>query len=57
MRVWAVLAALTASTFLFVTTETLPIGLLPQIATGLGASASSIGLLVTMYGIVTGQAE
>lgn len=52
MRAWAILAALTASTFLFVTTETLPIGLLPEIAAGLGAPAGRVGLLVTMYGLM-----
>lgn len=52
MRAWVNLAALTASTFLYVTTETLPIGLLPQIADGLGAPASSVGLLVTTYGLI-----
>src|SRR5262249_50776267 len=38
--------------FLFVTTETLPIGLLPQIAGGLGVPASAVGLLVTAYGLM-----
>ena len=47
-----VLAALTLSTFSFVTAETLPIGLLPLIAADLGRSASAIGLLVTVYGLV-----
>lgn len=52
MRAWASLAALTASTFLYVTTETLPIGLLPEIATGLATPASTVGLLVTSYGLI-----
>ncbi|MEV6629707.1 MFS transporter [Actinoplanes sp. NPDC051470] len=52
MRAWTIVAALTASTFLFVTTETLPIGLLPQIAGELGTPASRIGLLVTVYGLI-----
>lgn len=47
-----VLAALTLSTFSFVTAETLPIGLLPLIAADLGRSASAVGLLVTVYGLV-----
>ena len=38
MRAWIILAALAASTFLYVTTETLPIGLLPQIADDLGTA-------------------
>src|SRR5262245_39065892 len=52
MRARATLAALAASTFLYVTTETLPIGLLPQIAGGLGVGESAVGLLVTSSGLV-----
>jgi len=52
MRAWTVLAALMLSTFMYVTTETLPIGLLPQIAGDLGISQSAVGLLVTAYGLV-----
>lgn len=52
MRAWASLAALAAATFLYVTTETLPIGLLPQIADDLGVSPSAVGLLVTVYGLM-----
>src|SRR5688572_28611317 len=52
MRAWVILTALTASTFLYVTNETLPIGLLPQIAQGLGMLNSAIGLLVTTYGLI-----
>ena len=47
-----VLIALTLSTFSFVTAETLPIGVLPLIAADLHRSASAIGLLVTVYGLV-----
>jgi DHA1 family inner membrane transport protein len=47
------LLALTLSTFSYVTTETLPIGLLPLIAHDLGSPASAVGLLVTAYGLVT----
>ena len=47
--VW-VLAALALAAFVLVTTETLPIGLLPLIADGLHASPSEVGLLVTLYG-------
>ena len=46
------LGALSLSTFAYVTTETLPIGLLPLIAHDLGRSTSAIGLLVTAYGLV-----
>lgn len=48
----AALAALTLGTFLYVTTETLPVGLLEPIAADLGVSASRVGLLVTVYGLV-----
>ncbi|MCA2216614.1 MFS transporter [Jidongwangia harbinensis] len=47
-----VLAALSLSTFLYVTTETLPIGLLPQMAQGVGVPVSAVGLLVTAYALV-----
>jgi MFS transporter, DHA1 family, inner membrane transport protein len=46
------LAALTAGTFLYVTTETLPVGLLTSIGSDLGVSAARVGLLVTAYGLV-----
>jgi len=46
------LAALTAGTFLYVTTETLPVGLLAPIGADLGVSAARVGLLVTAYGLV-----
>jgi predicted MFS family arabinose efflux permease len=52
MRATIALIALSLSTFLYVTTETLPIGLLPVIAADLGSTASAIGLLVTAYGLV-----
>lgn len=52
MKARLALAALALTTFIYVTTETLPIGLLPQIADGLGTSKSTVGLLVTAYGLV-----
>jgi MFS transporter, DHA1 family, inner membrane transport protein len=52
MRSVVALIALSVSTFIYVTTETLPIGLLPLIADDLGTSRSAIGLLVTGYGLV-----
>jgi predicted MFS family arabinose efflux permease len=52
MRAKIALAALALTTFAYVTTETLPIGLLPQIADDLGTSRSAVGLLVTAYGLV-----
>jgi MFS transporter, DHA1 family, inner membrane transport protein len=51
-RVWVALAALSLGAFLYVTVETLPIGLLAAMATDLGVSESSVGLLVTAYGFV-----
>lgn len=52
MRAWISLIALSLSTFIYVTTETLPIGLLPQIAGDLGTTHAAVGLLVTAYGLV-----
>jgi MFS transporter, DHA1 family, inner membrane transport protein len=51
-RAWVALAALALGAFLYVTVETLPIGLLAAMAGDLGVSESSIGLLVTAYGLV-----
>ncbi|GAA0798313.1 MFS transporter [Spirilliplanes yamanashiensis] len=50
----AALAALAASAFAFVAAETLPVGLLPDIAAGLGAAESDVGLLLTSYAVVAG---
>lgn len=46
------LSVLSLSTFAYVTTETLPIGLLPVMAHDLGSTASAVGLLITAYGLV-----
>lgn len=51
-RAVGALAAMSAATFTYVTTETLPIGLLPTISSALGVPESAIGLLVTCYGLV-----
>lgn len=51
-RATGALAALTAAAFLYVTTETLPVGLLDPIARDLGVTDSRVGLLVTAYGLV-----
>jgi predicted MFS family arabinose efflux permease len=48
------LIALAAASFCYVTAETLPIGLLPQMARGLHVSDSQIGLLLTIYAAVAG---
>lgn len=47
----AALLALTMAGFLAIVTETLPAGLLPQIASGLNISQSMAGQLVTVYAI------
>ena len=46
------LLALAVSTFVYVTTEILPIGLLLLIAADLRIEPSAVGLLVTWYGLV-----
>ncbi|NUQ98992.1 MAG: MFS transporter [Streptomyces sp.] len=53
-RARAVVAVVALSIALFVctTVESLPVGLLPQIARGMDVSASSAGLLVTGYSLV-----
>jgi predicted MFS family arabinose efflux permease len=43
------LAALAAAAFVYVTAETFPIGLLPQLSRGLHVSGGDVGLLVTVY--------
>ncbi|MBM2617261.1 MFS transporter [Actinoplanes sp. LDG1-06] len=48
------LAALGASAFFYVTAETLPVGLLPEIARGLDVAESDVGLLLTSYAVVAG---
>ena len=46
------LIALTLAVFIYVTTESLPIGLLPLIAKDLDTTEPAVGLLVTGYGLV-----
>jgi predicted MFS family arabinose efflux permease len=48
------LIALATASFCYVTAETLPIGLLPQMARGLNVSDSQVGLLLTIYAAVAG---
>lgn len=48
----AALAALAASAFCFVVGESMPVGLLPLIASGLRSSITAVGLLVTGYAAV-----
>ncbi|AHK34249.1 MFS transporter [Rhodococcus opacus] len=46
------LGVLFVAAFMTITTETLPMGLLPQMGQGLGASESQVGLLVAIYALV-----
>jgi predicted MFS family arabinose efflux permease len=48
------LAVLGAAAFVYVTAETIPVGLLPQIADGLHVAEADVGLLLTSYAIVAG---
>jgi predicted MFS family arabinose efflux permease len=48
----AALTALAASAFVYVTAETLPVGLLPEISRGLSVSEADVGLLLTSYAAV-----
>lgn len=48
---WLAVASLAVSTFVSVTTEFMPVGLLTNIAGSLGVSAGEAGLMVTMPGI------
>src|SRR6478672_4720419 len=48
------LLALACASFAYVTSETLPIGLLPQIADGLAVTEGRAGLLLTVYAFIAG---
>jgi predicted MFS family arabinose efflux permease len=48
------LTVLGASAFCYVTAETLPVGLLPQISEGLAVDEAKVGLLLTSYAVVAG---
>jgi predicted MFS family arabinose efflux permease len=45
---------LAGAAFVYVTAETLPVGLLPQLSTGLHVRPGTVGLLVTVYAAVAG---
>ncbi|MEJ3658367.1 MFS transporter [Actinomycetes bacterium KLBMP 9759] len=53
-RAWLGVAAITASLFVFLTTELMPVGLLTPLSTGLGISVGVAGLMVTLYGLSAG---
>lgn len=48
------LAVLASAAFVYVTAETLPVGLLPQLSAGLHVRPGTAGLLVTAYAAVAG---
>ncbi|MEU1387787.1 MULTISPECIES: MFS transporter [unclassified Nonomuraea] len=54
LRAWLGVAAITASLFVFVTTELMPVGLLTPVSAGLSVSVSLAGMMVTLYGISAG---
>ncbi|RKP53552.1 MFS transporter [Pararobbsia silviterrae] len=51
-RQWLAVIAVAISAFAFVTSEFLPVGLLPQIARDLGVTPGTAGLMITMPGIL-----
>ncbi|WP_169949878.1 MFS transporter [Microbispora sp. H11081] len=54
LRSWLGVSAITASLFVFLTTELMPVGLLTPISTSLGISVGAAGLMVTLYGVSAG---
>jgi predicted MFS family arabinose efflux permease len=52
LRSWLAVVAVAIGAFAFVTTEFLPVGLLPRIAADLGVSAGTAGLMVTVPGVI-----
>src|SRR5580693_8040294 len=52
LRSWLSVVSVAIGAFAFVTTEFLPVGLLPQIASDLGVSPGTAGLMVTTPGII-----
>ncbi|MEU6431863.1 MFS transporter [Microbispora sp. NPDC046973] len=54
LRSWLGVAAITASLFVFLTTELMPVGLLTPISASLHISVGAAGLMVTLYGVSAG---
>ncbi|WP_414945341.1 MFS transporter [Amycolatopsis sp. cmx-11-32] len=54
LKGWAGVAAITASLFVFLTTELMPVGLLTPVSSSLGISVGVAGLMVTLYGVSAG---
>ncbi|MEU8899531.1 MFS transporter [Nocardia sp. NPDC048505] len=53
-RSWLAVVAITASLFVFVTTELMPVGLLTPVSASLSISVGVAGLMVTLYGLSAG---
>ncbi|MGO4535718.1 MFS transporter [Leifsonia sp. 2MCAF36] len=53
-RAWAGVSAITASLFVFLTTELMPVGLLSPLSTSLHISLGTAGLMVTLQGLAAG---
>ncbi|MEV7803113.1 MFS transporter [Microbispora sp. NPDC088329] len=54
LKPWLGVAAITASLFVFLTTELMPVGLLTPVSTSLHISVGIAGLMVTLYGVSAG---
>ncbi|MBE1579820.1 MFS transporter [Amycolatopsis roodepoortensis] len=54
LKGWAGVAAITASLFVFLTTELMPVGLLTPVSSSLDISVGAAGLMVTLYGVSAG---
>ncbi|GHF21169.1 MFS transporter [Amycolatopsis deserti] len=54
LRAWSGVAAITASLFVFLTTELMPVGLLTPLSTSLGVTVGVAGLMVTLQGVSAG---
>jgi predicted MFS family arabinose efflux permease len=52
MRSWLAVGAVAVGAFAFVTTEFLPVGVLPRVAADLGVSPGTAGLMVTVPGVI-----
>jgi predicted MFS family arabinose efflux permease len=52
LRSWLAVGSVTIGAFAFVTTEFLPVGLLPQVGRDLGVTPGTAGLMVTIPGVI-----
>jgi len=53
LRSWLAVGSVGVGVFAFVTTEFIPVGLIPQIAKGLGVSIGAAGLMLTLPGLLS----